>query len=147
MASVSSVQKQFRRIHQAANENFGLRNKTEELNADIEMLGNSVDGIKNAFQMTSRKVPSLCQGSGSTHEKRRNKLPLVNLANGMQESAAKIYAESEDLERFYPQTKGSILARTLEMCSNVEHTLATNQADLELALEHQVRICSANSEV
>ena len=138
MASVSSVSKQLRRMQQAANENIGLRNKTDELHNDIETLGNSVDGIKKAFQMTSSKVPSLYQGSGATHEKRRNKLPIVSLANSMQECATRIHCEFDEIERLYPQTKGSVLSKTLDMCSNVQHTLATNQADYELGLEIQV---------
>ena len=145
MASVSSVSKQFRRIQQAANENIGLRNKTDELHNDIETLGNSVDGIKKAFQMTSSKVPSLYQGSGPTHEKRRNKLPIVSLANSMQECATRIHSEFDEIERLYPQTRGSVLSKTLDICSNVQHTLATNQADYELGLEAQVQFISVLS--
>ena len=138
MSGVSSVSKQFRRIQQSANENFGLRNKTDELHNDIETLGNSVDGVKKAFQMASSKIPSLYQGSGSTHEKRRSKLPVASLANSMLECSARIHVEFNDIERLYPQTKGSILSKTLDICSNVQHTIATNQADYELALDSQV---------
>uniref|UniRef100_A0A3Q1EWY9 Rho GTPase-activating protein 44 n=1 Tax=Acanthochromis polyacanthus TaxID=80966 RepID=A0A3Q1EWY9_9TELE len=120
------MKKQFNRMRQLANQTVGRAEKTEVLSEDLLQVEKRLDLVKQVTHSTHKKLTACLQGQqGTDMEKRSKKLPLMILAQCMEEGAAVLGDDS-------------LLGKMLKLCGETEEKLAQELIQFEFQIERDV---------
>ncbi|XP_077979662.1 rho GTPase-activating protein 44-like isoform X2 [Glandiceps talaboti] len=125
MLKKETMKKQFLRVKQLANQNFGRAEKTEVLSDELLQCEKKVETLKHASHNTTKKLGACLQSPGYEYDKRLKKLPESTLASTMMESSTTLGTNS-------------VLGAMLATCGECQQNLAKELAQYEIDVESKV---------
>ncbi|XP_070581128.1 rho GTPase-activating protein 44-like isoform X2 [Ptychodera flava] len=125
MLKKENMKKQFLRVKQLANQNFGRAEKSEVLSDELLQCEKKVENLKHASHNTAKKLGACLLGTGYEYEKRVKKLPESTLAATMMESSIQL-------------GNNSIFGAMVATCGECQQNVGKELALYEMEIEHSV---------
>nr|XP_006812073.1 PREDICTED: rho GTPase-activating protein 44-like [Saccoglossus kowalevskii] len=125
MLKKETMKKQFLRVKQLANQNFGRAEKSEVLSDELLQCEKKIETLKHVSHNTTKKLSACLQGQGQDFDKRLKKLPDSHLAASMMESSQML-------------GNNSILGSMLATCGECQQNIAKDKTVFEMEVEAKV---------